>query len=363
MDKYGFSSKIAKNINKKFHTFVKGINESWTGDISKKKQERQEKLETSKGRKKKASSKGKESSKYNIKPQEFNTNIITSKNQIYNSNKKNNIPNTDNKNNTITVNNASNKFDDLYRRLQNKRDNNNIKALKSKKEQEELALCTFQPNIHKLKNNDKNSKNKDKPKNKLNKEQIENNFENNNINCTFKPVIHQFNNEVFTKNPIKEELQRFEKIGDQKLNALGNKEYEKPMNFYIESKINKEDIVDRVVPERFSYRNSDNERENETALLKVEVNLDENNNTDKIIIYPGDDAKEKTLQFCLKHRLNEEKKNTLLRIIMEKIEDNKKGEKINFEGRKTEQNQIFQETKKTESEKDTNTNVKKETEN
>ena len=388
MDKYGFSSKIAKNINKKFHTFVKGINESWTGDISKKKQERQEKLETSKGRKKKASSKGKESSKYNIKPQEFNTNIITSKNQIYNSNKKNNIPNTDNKNNTITVNNASNKFDDLYRRLQNKRDNNNIKALKSKKEQEELALCTFQPNIHKLKNNDKNSKNKDKPKNKLNKEQIENNFEklyqtgiasyiqkkksidpdfddnlDNNINCTFKPVIHQFNNEVFTKNPIKEELQRFEKIGDQKLNALGNKEYEKPMNFYIESKINKEDIVDRVVPERFSYRNSDNERENETALLKVEVNLDENNNTDKIIIYPGDDAKEKTLQFCLKHRLNEEKKNTLLRIIMEKIEDNKKGEKINFEGRKTEQNQIFQETKKTESEKDTNTNVKKETEN
>jgi len=166
----------------------------------------------------------------------------------------------------------------------------------------------------------------------------------NKINCTFKPVIHQFNNEVFTKNPIKEELQRFEKIGDQKLNALGNKEYEKPMNFYIESKINKEDIVDRVVPERFSYRNSDNERENETALLKVEVNLDENNNTDKIIIYPGDDAKEKTLQFCLKHRLNEEKKNTLLRIIMEKIEDNKKGEKINFEGRKTEQNQIFQET-------------------
>ena len=354
MDKYGFSSKIAKNINKKFHTFVKGINESWTGDISKKKQERQEKLETSKGRKKKASSKGKESSKYNIKPQEFNTNIITSKNQIYNSNKKNNIPNIDNKNNTITVNNASNKFDDLYRRLQNKRDNNNIKALKSKKEQEELALCTFQPNIHKLKNNDKNSKNKDKPKNKLNKEQIENNFEklyqtgiasyiqkkksiepdfddnlDNKINCTFKPVIHQFNNEIFTKNPIKEELQRFEKIGDQKLNALGNKEYEKPMNFYIESKINKEDIVDRVVPERFSYRNSDNERENETALLKVEVNLDENNNTDKIIIYPGDDAKEKTLQFCLKHRLNEEKKNTLLRIIMEKIEDNKKGEKIN----------------------------------
>ena len=381
MNKYGFSSKIAKNIYKRFHSFVKGINESWTGDITKKKQERQEKLDSSKGRKK-ASSKGKESSKYNIKPQEFNTNIIANKNPVNNSNKKNNIPNSDNKNNTITVNNASNKFDEIYRRLQNKRDINNIKALKSKKEQDELALCTFQPNIHKSKNNDNNSKDKDKAKNKLNKEQIEYNFEklyltgkasyiqkkksidpdfddnlDNKINCTFKPVIHQFNNEVFTKNPIKEELQRFEKIGDQKMNALGNKEYEKPMNFYIESKINKEDIVDRVVPERFSYRNSDNEREKETALLKVEVNLDENNNTDKIIIYPGDDAKEKTLQFCMKHRLNEEKKNTLLSIIMEKIEESKKVAKINVEGKKTEQNQISQENKKTEVEKDNNNNM------
>ena len=272
--------------------------------------------------------------------------------------------------------------------LQNKRDINNIKALKSKKEQEELALCTFQPNITKSKSNDNNSKDKDKTKNKLNKEQIDNNFEklyqsgkasyiqkkksiepdfddnlDNKINCTFKPEIHQFNNEVFSKNPIKEELQRFEKIREQKMNALGNKEYTKPMNFYIESKINKEDIVDRVVPERFSYRNTGKERENETALLKVEVNLDENNNTDKIIIYPGDDAKEKTMQFCLKHRLNEEKKNTLLNIIMEKIADTKKGEKITFEGRKSEQNQIFQENKKIEIEKDTNNKVKNEEEN
>ena len=109
MDKYGFSSKIAKNINKKFHTFVKGINESWTGDITKKKQERQEKLETSQGRKKKASSKGKESSKYNIKPQEFNTSYITTKNPINNSNKKNNIPNTEMKLNKIEKNKINKK--------------------------------------------------------------------------------------------------------------------------------------------------------------------------------------------------------------------------------------------------------------
>ena len=152
----------------------------------------------------------------------------------------------------------------------------------------------------------------------------------NQINCTFKPEIHQFNNGVFINNPIKEELKKFEKIREQKLSDIGNKEFEKTMNFVIEPKINKEDIIDRVVPERYSYKNNylndiEKEKENDTALLKVEVNLDENNNTDKIIIYPGDDVREKTLQFCQKHKLNEEKKNTLMNIIMEKIEETKNG--------------------------------------
>ena len=53
----------------------------------------------------------------------------------------------------------------------------------------------------------------------------------------------------------------------------------------------------------------------------------------------------------MKHRLNEEKKNTLLSIIMEKIEESKKVAKINVEGKKTEPNQISQENKKTEVEK------------
>ena len=59
----------------------------------------------------------------------------------------------------------------------------------------------------------------------------------------------------------------------------------------------------------------------------------------------------------MKHRLNEEKKNTLLSIIMEKIEESKKVAKINVEGKKTEQNQISQENKKTENEKDNNNNM------
>ena len=98
------------------------------------------------------------------------------------------------------------------------------------------------------------------------------------------------------------------------------------MNFAIESKINKEDIFDRVISDRNNNKNEifNNEynKKEKAPLLKVEVNLDDKNNTDNIIIYPGDNVKEKTIQFCKKHKLNEEKKNTLLGIILEKMKDN-----------------------------------------
>ena len=145
------------------------------------------------------------------------------------------------------------------------------------------------------------------------------------------------------------------------MSIIGNKEYKKPMNFYIEQKLNKEDIYDRVILERYNQKNSENERENEneTALLKVEVNLDENNNTDKIIIFPGDDVMEKTLQFCSKHRLSEEKKNTLINIIMEKIDESKNGENLII----NKQNQIFQDNEKNETMKNKNNIVEIEEEN
>ena len=342
MDKYGFSKKIAKNINKKFHTFVKGINESWTGDITKKKQERYEKHDSIDQKMPRALSQSKKS---NLRNLDNNTKLEI------NSNEKNK-----GKNNTLPVN--SKNFDELYKRLNQRKEKNNLKSYKNKKELDEMGPCTFQPNVFKSNNN----YSKEKNRNKLNSKQIDQNFEKlyqdgkasylqkkkysiepdpednleNQINCTFKPKIHQFNNEVFINNPIKDELKKFEKIREQRMSNIANKEFEKTMNFVIEPKLNKEDIIDRVIPERFSYRNNINnnnnnndiiEKENEVdnALLKVEVNLDENNNTDKIIIYPGDDVKEKTLQFCQKHKLNEEKKNTLMNIIMEKIEETKNG--------------------------------------
>ena len=351
MNKYGFSSKMAKNINKKFHTFVKGINESWTGDITKKKQERQEKYENSHQKVPKASSQNKKSTLRNL---DNNTEIKISFQQ------KNN-----GKNNTIPPNSSN--FDELYKRLNQRKEKNNLKCYKNRKELEEMGPCTFQPNAFKFTNNNSKEKNR----NRLNKKQIDQNFEKlyqdgkasylqkkkysvdpdpddnleNQINCTFKPEIHQFNNEVFINNPIKDELRKFEKIREQRMSDYGNKEFEKTMNFVIEPKINKEDIIDRVVPERFSYKNNNNseiekEKENEDALLKVEVNLDENNNTDKIIIYPGDDVREKTLQFCQKHRLNEEKKNTLMNIIMEKLHENKNDEEKNEENYNNEEKNI-----------------------
>jgi len=154
-------------------------------------------------------------------------NLIPNKNQKNLINKDNNDPNATHKNNTISAN--TNKYDEIYKRLQQKRDNN-LTALKEKKEQEELLFCTFQPNMYKFTSGSKDKENK---RNRLNKQQIDDNFEklyqdgkasyiqkkksidpdfddnlDNKINCTFKPVIHKFKDEVFNKNPIKEELQR-----------------------------------------------------------------------------------------------------------------------------------------------------------
>ena len=339
LNKYGYTNKVTKAIKQKYLTFVKGLNNSWIGDNSKKKKERREKLEESQKRE--------EATKTNrVKAQMKNdiseSNDIQNNNSISNSSnlKRNNIP-------------RNNKIEDVYRIIQQKKEND-LKTLKAKKEAEELALCTFQPKINNptLSNNTKNKKLKNEikknieknieklyqegkaayiQKKKLGERDPEDNEENR-INCTFKPVIRQYNNEMFNKNPLKEDMQKFEKIREHKLNN-NPKEYEKPMNFAIESKLNKEDIVDRVVSNRNNYRNEYTQEEKShkgdvTPLLKVEVNLDEKNNTDKIIIYPGDNIREKTIQFCLKHKLDEEKKNTLLSIILEKMKESKEYENV-----------------------------------
>ena len=363
LNKYGYTNKVTKAIKQKYLTFVKGLNNSWIGDNSKKKKERREKLEESQ--------KKEEATKSNrVKAQMKNdiseSNDIQNNNSISNSSnlKRSNIP-------------RSNKIEDVYRIIQQKKEND-LKTLKAKKEAEELALCTFQPKINNstLTNNIKNKKIKNEikknieknierlyqdgkaayiQKKKLEERDPEDNEENR-INCTFKPVIRQYNNEMFNKNPLKEDMQKFEKIREHKLNN-NQKEYEKPMNFAIESKINKEDIVDRVVSNRNNYRSEYTQEEKShkgdiTPLLKVEVNLDEKNNTDKIIIYPGDNIREKTIQFCLKHKLDEEKKNTLLSIILEKMKESKEYENIDDNSEKVDDNNHAENNNIIENEKD-----------
>ena len=310
LNKYGYTNKMTKFIKQKFLPFTKGLNASWIGDINKKNQERRIKLEET---------------------------LKKNETKNLNLNKTTKLKKYDN-----------NKLEDVYKIIQQKKEND-LKILKAKKEAEELALCTFQPNVDKSNNTNKNINRKQIKKNieklyqegkaayiqkkKLNDHDPEDNDENK-INCTFKPVINQYNNEMFNRNPLKEDMERFERIREQKMNN-NYKEYEKPkpMNFAIESKINKEDIVDRIIPLRDSYKNEniDENREEIPPLLKVEVNLDEKNNTDKIIIYPGDNVREKTIQFCIKHKLNEEKKNTLLSIILDKMKDNNENYEENEE--------------------------------
>ena len=64
---------------------------------------------------------------------------------------------------------------------------------------------------------------------------------------------------------------------------------------------------------------SEDYKNGEAPLLKMEVNLDENNKTDKLIIYPGDDYLKVTNQFCDKHEINDEKRNRLIKIIKDKL--------------------------------------------
>ena len=56
-------------------------------------------------------------------------------------------------------------------------------------------------------------------------------------------------------------------------------------------------------------------------LLKVEVNIDDNNKIEKLEIYPGDDPVKITEDFCEKHGLGEDKKMRLQRIIQEKLNE------------------------------------------
>ena len=319
LDIYGYSTKTANLIKSKFQPFVKGLNSSWIEENSKKKQDRKEKIE-----------KNKKLDKLSTTERKRYTKTGTSKNKE----SEKILPKEDNKD-----------IQERFKLCKEKREKE-LKTLKDKIEAEKLSLCPFQPNINKKSERKIKTKNISKPKYEMLYEEgkeayikrknivekdLEDN-EDNHINCTFKPVIHEFKNEVFNNNPLKEEIKKFEKVGEQRLNNKKNKDFEKPMNFVIESKLNKEDIIDRVIPNKIIKNNNLTERENaekNIPMLEVEVNLDQNGTIDNLIIYYGENIKEKTRQFCQKHKLNEDKYSVLLNIISNKLKEKKMIEKNN----------------------------------
>ena len=319
-EKYGFNNKIAKHIKLKFMHFISGVNEMWADDLTKKKQERLDKTEEI------------------LKKQEQQKKIAN-RERIKNllaENLANNNQNNNQNENTI----KSAKLEDNYLRIQ-KKQKQNLTILKAKYDAKELENCTFQPNsLTKPVNKNKISKNIEKlyadgKKSYIKKKQMSDRDRDENDdnvkNCTFKPQLHHYNKQVFNNNPLKEDKNYNNKIQKSiRAKKIKDQKYEKPMNFSLEPKLNKETMFERISTKKsIQSKNIDygenkgyNFKEGVMPLLKIEVNLDEKNNSDKLFIYPGDDVIKITNKFCMKHKLKEEKKNTLLMTILEKIQEN-----------------------------------------
>ena len=235
------------------------------------------------------------------------------------------------------------KVEDMYAILE-KRKQRELDTLKAKKEEDINKECTFHPN----------TKNK-KP---LNKKEVQKNIEklyldgknsymkkrqneqdlaenNNSLECTFKPVIKDYNGDYFENNPLKEdflvntEIKKMEKLREEQ--GYINKEIKKQMAFGIEPKTNKDNINKRVAQKRGEkvVNNVKNEFKDfgnfdgkgNQVVIKLEVNL-ENNKTEFLIIQPEDDYLKVVDNFCAKFDLNNDKKNRLIRAIKEKMRKN-----------------------------------------
>ena len=329
LEKYGYSNKEVKIIKLKFLPFISGISSNWAKELLKKKQERQEKIEEA-------------IKKNNLEEATKLANKLKRDEDIIDSFRRKLIETNfsevscDNKNNINNNNlNKSYKLEDMYEIFQKKK-KRELENLKARQEAGFLAECTFQPNsktkpvnkneikknIEKLYIEGKNSYIRKKNTEDKNPEDTTENEK----NCTFKPLVRDFKGDYFGNNPLKEdklvnkELKKMEKIRETK--GYSEMEIKSPMTFAIEQKTNKDEIYKRVGKNEKIYGSDiieEDYKNGEAPLLKVEVNLDENNKIDKLIIYPGDDYVKVTNQFCDKHEINEEKRNKLIKIIKEKI--------------------------------------------
>ena len=337
LDKYNFTEKECNAIKSEFFVFVLSISETWSKDLLKKKQERLDKLEET----------NKKNNLENLKKLENKLKreeeIITSfRRKIFN---EESIPIPTESEDKYNVNTFKRSFKvkDMYEILE-KRKQRELDTLKAKQEEDINKECTFHPN----------TKNK-KP---LNKKEVQKNIEklyldgknsymkkrqneqdlaenNNSLECTFKPVIKDYNGDYFENNPLKEdflvntEIKKMEKLREEQ--GYINKEIKKQMAFGIEPKTNKDNINKRVAQKRGEkvVNNVKNEFKNfgnfdgkgNQVVIKLEVNL-ENNRTELLIIQPEDDYLKVVDNFCAKFELNDDKKIRLIRAIKDKMRKN-----------------------------------------
>ena len=341
LQKYGYSEKDCKIIKTKFLPFVSGISESWAKDLFKRRQERRDKLDEIH---KKNNIEVLKKLERNIKKEEK---IIDSyrKKVLKTGFQDNNVINKEKDKDKSNKLNKTKSFkaQDMYELLQKKKQRE-LDALKAKQEEDILQKCAFQLNskmkpvnkneVAKAKNIEElyiEGKNSYLKKMKQEDKGPDSNNENEK-NCTFKPVIKDYTGNYFENNPLKEdksfnfEIKKKEKIREEKGDT--NKEVIKHVDFGIEPKSNKEDICKRVIPNKTEKLNeniendfiwyNDFEEENDKNLLKIGVNLD-NNKKDMLSISPEDDCIKVVEDFCNKHELNEEKKIRLIRVIKEKM--------------------------------------------
>ena len=341
LEKYGYTEKECNNIKSQFFRFFFGISESWAKDLIKKKQERLDKLEETNKKnnadllkKLERTQKKEEEIIDNYRKKLFNDELLIPQNEKDNTNN-----NTNNMNKALT---KSFKVEDMYEILQKKKQKE-LDTLKAKKEQDFNKECTFQPNsktkpvnkkdiaknIEKLYIEGKNSyiKKRNPDKNIVLTEEEK--------NCTFKPVIKDYNGDYFENNPLKEdkllntEIKKMEKLREEQ--GYSNKEIKKQMAFVIEPKTNKDNINKRVAPNRgekivnnvqneFKDYGSFDDKGNK-IMIKLEVNL-ENNKNELLIIQPEDDYIKVVDNFCLKNKLNDDKKMILIRTIRDKMRKN-----------------------------------------
>ena len=338
LDKYGYTEKECNNIKSQFFRLFLGISESWAKDFNKKKQERLDKIEETNKKNnanllKKLENKQKREEEIieNYRKKIFNDELISPK--VKDSNITINSKKTSTK---------SFKIEDMYEILQKKRQKD-IDTLKAKKEEDLNKVCTFQPN---LKTKPVNKKEVAKNIEKLYNEGINSYIKRHNYNrkmvlteeeksCTFKPAIKYYNGDYFENNPLKEdifnntEIKKMEQLREEQ--GYINKEIKRQMAFDIEPKTNKDNINKRVAKNRgekivnkvqneFKDYGSFDDKGNQ-IIIKLGVNL-ENNKNELLVIQPEDDYIKVVENFCVKHKLNDDKKIRLIRAIEDKKRTN-----------------------------------------